>query len=101
MLSVQFKAKDYWRFVDEGRKKGKYVPIAPLVKWARVKLGLSGDEARGAAFAISKSIKKKGIKATNIFTDAIKEFKRDIEPLKSNELKQDVSAFIREALKSK
>src|SRR5690606_31720067 len=39
-----------------GRKPGKRPPISALEKWAQVKLGLSGKQALGAAFAIANKI---------------------------------------------
>ncbi len=98
LVSVRFKAKKYWRQVDEGRKPGKYVPIAPLQRWARVKLGLSGAEARSAAFAISKSIQKKGYKGTNIFKNNITKFKKKVAKLIATQGKNDVTAEIRKIL---
>lgn len=61
----------HWRYVDEGRKPGKYVPIGPLEEWARIKLGLSGKEAKSAAFGISKNIYKFGIAPTYFYSDAL------------------------------
>lgn len=49
-----------------GRMPGAMPPIAPLEKWAQVKLGLSESQARSAAFAIAKKIAKEG---TNIYKD--------------------------------
>jgi len=49
-----------------GRRPGAMPPIAPLERWAQVKLGLSGAEARSAAFAIAKKIAKEG---TEIYKD--------------------------------
>lgn len=98
LVSVRFKAKKYWRQVDEGRKPGKYVPIAPLQRWARVKLGLSGAEARSAAFAISKSIQKNGYKGTNIFKNNITKFKKKVAKLIATQGKNDVTAEIRKIL---
>jgi hypothetical protein len=62
---------DYYTNVDEGRKPGKYVPISPLEKWASLTLGLSGKEAKGAAFGISKNIYKFGIAPTYFYTEAV------------------------------
>ena len=101
IISVRFKAKSHWRFVDEGRKPGKYAPIAPLQRWARVKLGLSEKEAEGAAYAISKTIKKKGIKPTNIFTDNVNKFKKTALNVVAKSGKQDVTAEIRKILNRK
>ena len=99
LITVDFKAKDYWKWVDKGRRPGKQPPVKPLIRWARVKLGLSGKEANQVAWAISKTIAKKGTKGTNIFTKNINKFKQDIDKLRSKELKQDVSEFIRKALR--
>lgn len=43
-----------------GRKPGRRPPISPLVRWAEAKLGLSGQHAVSAAFAISNKIAKEG-----------------------------------------
>ena len=43
-----------------GRRPGKRPPISALEKWVQVKLGLSGAEAKGAAFAIAKKIEREG-----------------------------------------
>ena len=101
LVSVRFKAKRHWRFVDEGRKPGKFVPIAPLQRWARVKLGLDDEEATKAAFAISKSIQKKGIKPTNIFKNNITKFKNKVSKLILEQGKRDVTEEIRKILNRK
>jgi len=99
MITVNFKAKDYWKWVDKGRRPGKQPPIKPLIRWAKVKLGLSGNDAVSAAFAISKTIARKGTKGINTFTNNINKYKQDIDKLRNKELKQDVSEFIRKALR--
>lgn len=57
---------EYLKVVDQGRKPGKFVPIKPLLNWVRIK----GMED-GAAYAISKKIAKKGIKATFIIRQSV------------------------------
>lgn len=49
-----------------GRRPGAMPPIAPLERWAQVKLGLSGTAAKSAAFAIAKKIASEG---TNIYKE--------------------------------
>ena len=49
--------------VNFGRRPGKQPPAYPIQMWARKKLGLSDDAAWGAAFAIARSIARKGTKA--------------------------------------
>ena len=62
----------YGKFVESGRKKGTYVPIGPLMEWIRLK-GIENDieKAKGIAFAISKTIKQKGIKPFPFIEKAI------------------------------
>jgi len=68
------KAPEHYVFVDKGRRPGaKQPPAKPIKAWIRQK-GLDLN-----AFAVARSIAKKGIKATNIYTNAIKEFKEEID----------------------
>jgi hypothetical protein len=99
LISVDFKAKDYWKWVDKGRKPGKNPPVKPLIRWAKSKLGLSGEDAKQAAFAISRFIGKNGTKGTNIFTNNINKFKKDAQKLQGKELKADLTEFITKAFK--
>lgn len=80
--------QDYAPIVEEGRKKGKMPPTAPIEKWINQK-GLrlrkvvvrngvkvntftqkNDASIKSAAFAIAKSIAKNGIPETNFFWDA-------------------------------
>lgn len=68
---------DYWKNVNDGRKPGKYVPLAPLKSWIKKK-GLNRDtkgrfkkfNITGVAVAISKNIQKFGIQPTNFYDDS-------------------------------
>jgi hypothetical protein len=98
LVSVRFKAKSYWKFVDKGRKPGTRPPIGPLQRWARVKLGASEEDSKRMAFAIAKNIEKNGIKPTNIFTNNINKFKKKISTLLIRNGKEDVTLEIRKIL---
>ena len=58
--------RQYTEQLVSGRRPGARPPIAPLERWAQIKLGLSGQEALGAAFAIANKIAKEG---TEIYKD--------------------------------
>ena len=67
-------APEHYVFVDKGRRPGaKQPPLKPIQEWIKRK-GLDLN-----AFAVARSIAKKGIKATNIYTSAINRFKEDID----------------------
>jgi len=51
---------DYTRYLVNGRASGTPPPVQPLVRWVGFKLGLSGTEALGAAFAIRNKIAQEG-----------------------------------------
>ena len=82
------KGKDYTYYLVNGRAPGNAPPIAPLVSWVGYKFGLSGREALGAAFAISKKIANEGTSYYPNGTDLL-------EVLQS----KDVTDFIYEKLR--
>ena len=99
IVSVRFKAKSYWKFVDKGRKPGKRPPIAPLERWVTTKLGITDEgSVRSIAFAIANKIKKRGIKPTYIFRNNIDKFKGNLKTLILNTGKEDVTLEIRKIL---
>ena len=50
-------------------RTSKRPPIAPIEKWVKAKIGLSGAAAKGMAFAVATNLKKVGYKGYRIFTD--------------------------------
>jgi len=83
-IQVSFDAVPYAGVVDKGRRKGTMPPVTPIEKWIKqkpVKLrtkdgkfkAKTKQNIKGAAFAMALSIKKKGIKGSNFFTDAVKD----------------------------
>ena len=73
VISVGLFGLDYWKYFDKGRKPGKMPPVDPIQRWIDNK-GLSLN-----AWAVAKSIAKKGTKGTNIFTDNIAEYEKGID----------------------
>jgi hypothetical protein len=94
---------DYWRYVNDGRQPGKYVPLKPLMAWMKAK-GMNRDtkgrfkkfSIKSVAFAISKSIQKFGIKPTNFYDDSfdvfIEEFNKPGGP--ATQLGIDLQTFL-------
>jgi hypothetical protein len=84
---IQVLMLDYWRYVNDGRKPGKYVPLKPLMNWIRVK-GFNKNKKTGkfekfkiknVAFAISTNIKKFGIAPTYFYDNAATKFEKSFE----------------------
>jgi len=60
-----FWCNDYGLYLEKKRQAGKYVPIAPLMKWVAQKgIASSNKEVRSIAFAISKAIYLEGTPTT-------------------------------------
>ena len=60
---LQISFKEYGKYIDRGRKPGTPPPVAPIERWVKRKnINIKGS-SRSTAFAISKSIGKKGIPA--------------------------------------
>lgn len=66
---------DYSEYVDKGRRPGKMPPVNDILEWmSDNRISVPGIPNRSLAFAISKSIANKGIKARPFieeFTDQI------------------------------
>ena len=54
------KGMDYTYYLVNGRAPGNMPPIQPLVEWVGHKFGITGNEARSAAFAIATKISREG-----------------------------------------
>ena len=70
-FSSDVKDKGYARYVEYGRKPGKMPPPDILEAWAYKKFRLSHKEARSMAWALARSIAKKGTKARPFFEPAV------------------------------
>lgn len=75
--------EDYGRYVQQGRKKGKYVPIKPLLQWIKDR-NLKGRDKKGKyitdksfAFGISRNIMKYGIRSADFVYLSIEDILKD------------------------
>ena len=69
--TIYVKMKDYWYFVENGRKAGKMPPIDNILRWIRVKPVLPRPNAKGKlptpqqlAFLIARKIGEEGTEGT-------------------------------------
>ena len=70
-FSSDARDKGYASYVEHGRKPGKMPPPDILEAWAYKKFRLSHKEARSKAWALARSIAKKGTKARPYFEPAV------------------------------
>ena len=97
---------DYWRYVNDGREPGKYVPIKPLMLWIRQK-GFNKNKKsgkfekfniKGMAFAVSKNIKKFGIQPTYFYDEAFQIFEKEFEDEAVQALGIDAANFFEKVI---
>lgn len=97
---------DYWRYVNDGREPGKYVPITPLIKWIRNK-GFNKDtktgkfkkfNIKGMAFAVSRNIYRFGIAPTYFYDEAFQEFEKMFEDEAVKALEIDINNFFEKVI---
>ncbi len=93
LVGGSLSGEDYWKFFDKGRKPGKMPPISPIEKWVKNK----GIDV--SAWAIAKSIAKKGTKGTNIFTDNIDRFEKELEKSAFDALFKDLDSELDKIIK--
>lgn len=91
-VTISTQALHYAKFVNAGRKPGtKGVPIDALVEWIRRKrLNMEGKRERSVAFAMQRSIRKKGIKPSRFIDKSIDKFN------KSKRLENNIERFLDE-----
>jgi len=106
-------AEDYWWYVDQGRKAGKFPPLSAIAKWvtakalkpdiAKMKLKIPKKgrtpaferNARNAQiFLIGRAIKTRGIKGNRFATKEIPDFMDDLERELSLALGRDIEAHL-------
>jgi len=94
-FEVDFLMNSYWYYVNNGRKPGSYAPIKPLQLWAQKRLGLSPEEALGAAFGISRNIYKFGIQPSYFYDRAVKALGETFDA-NQEEIAESINDFIQQ-----
>lgn len=108
-LTVSIQLEDYWKYVENGRRSGKFPPIDEIKKWISVKpvipRGKSGKipTENQLAFLIGRKISKKGTRPQPFVAPTTRDFglvdkivaalnkafteeiNKDIEQLKDNQ----------------
>lgn len=81
VLSVMFDIADYWKYVEYGRKPGKFPPIDKIRQWIKVKPILPRPGKNGKlptenqlAYLIARKIARKGIPATHSMSKTVNSF---------------------------
>ena len=90
-IVIIIESNDYLKYVDAGKKPGKYPPLNAISKWMQLR-----NIPKEALFPIARSIYKFGIKPTNVIQQTTKEF--ETSPTLTKKYEENISSFIEEEL---
>ena len=98
---IQFFYADEGKFVESGRRPGKFPPPQAIAKWAKIKGIPQFRDKKGRyisndsrTFLLSRSIAKKGIRPFPFFTDALEQATQQLYNNLEDALVQDIENSI-------
>ena len=107
-FSVKISLADYWVFVENGRKAGKFPPVSKIKDWVEIKPISAIPDVNGRVpsveqltFLISRKIAKEGTEPQPFFEPAKEEVLKRFELAIELAIDEDISAFIEEQVIAK
>lgn len=82
IYEIDLELADYWKYVENGRKAGKFPPISNIENWVKVKPILPTayqgklPSQKQLAYLIARKIARKGIQPRPLLADSIEELNR-------------------------
>ena len=99
-FTVSINLEDYWIFVENGRKPGRFPPVSKILDWIRIKSVIPYSDSRGRlpteeqlAFLISRKIAEQGTEGRNVLFETVDELNRHYLPLLQKALDDDFARF--------
>lgn len=103
---VSLQLSDYWKYVEYGRRSGKFPPVDKILNWIRVKPVLPRPyngklpTEQQLAFLISRKIAREGTKARNILELTLEELNEEYDDKISEALTLDLSDIADDMLRT-
>ena len=97
-FEISMEMAEYWKYVESGRKSGKFPPISAIREWVKVKPVMPRPyngklpTENQLAFLIARSIANKGIRPKPIFKDSIDDLMQYLEDGLEDAFTKDVEA---------
>lgn len=99
-ISVSLQLEDYYKYVEEGRKPGKFPPVDKILDWIKVK-PIVPDERNGVlptenqlAYLIGRKIAEEGIEGTHYLQQTQEELMTEFETKLSEAIAKDVNQYM-------
>ena len=94
---------DYWKYIEEGRKPGKFPNVQSIKSWIRQKSIIpKGDKLPNTeqlSFLISRKIARNGIQGKNLLERAIEILERQYNNIIEDSVTKDIEQTIDNQLK--
>lgn len=97
VYEVDLSLPDYWKYVENGRKPGKFPPIDKILEWIRIKPVLPRPMANGKlptekqlTFLISRKIALEGIQPRPVLKETLSYLDSKINRMISTALERDI-----------
>lgn len=91
---------DYWKYVEDGRKAGKFPPVNKILDWIKVKPVLPTPMENGKlpteeqlAFLISRKIANEGIEAGHQLAETVQDINRIYLPKLQEAIQKDFDLY--------
>lgn len=105
--SLQVEMLDYWKYVNDGRRPGRYAPLDSILNWIKAK-GLKGRDKKTGRFitnesfawGINTNIKKFGIAPTFFADNAEARVLKEYEEKIAEALDKDYSDYFASIIES-
>lgn len=103
---VTLTLQDYWKYIEGGRKPGKFPPVGAILKWISVKPVIPRPDKNGRipspkslAFLIGRKIEQEGIEPFPALKTTQEELDKIFHERLSEALGHDVTNYIRKITK--
>ena len=102
---VTLTLQDYWKYVEHGRKPGKFPPVGAILNWISVKPIIPRPDDNGKiptpnqlAFLIGRKIEEEGIEPFPALKTTIEEVNKIYYDRLSSALANDIGKYVRRTL---
>lgn len=105
-IGIELSLADYWKYVEEGRSKGKFPPLDSIQNWIKAKSILPREingklpSEKSLAFLIGRKIAEEGIRGTHDLENAKESAMSVFEARLAAALQADYDAETVELLKA-
>lgn len=100
-IAIDIELLDYWKYVERGRRAGKWPPLSAIEQWIRIKPivpraygGKKPPTTKSLAYLIARKIGLEGIRPRPLFAKTLDSLMRSFDKALSEAVAQDIDGAI-------